>query len=135
MVSMRMPLPLPIWVSSSATWMASSRVGARATAWTAAMAESTFSIIGMPKAAVLPVPGQLLGVLEGGLAGGSQGPGLGGGDGGALLLDHRYAEGGRLARPGSGLPDQVLAGLRAWERLELDVGRALVAHGVQAGQG
>ena len=44
------------WLSSSATWMASSRVGARTSAWIWRLSVSIRSMIGMPKAAVLPVP-------------------------------------------------------------------------------
>ena len=36
--------------------MASSRVGARITAWTASLSGSMCSMMGMPKAKVLPVP-------------------------------------------------------------------------------
>ena len=41
---------------SSSTWTHSSRVGVRTSAWTWELDGSIFSTIGMPKAAVLPVP-------------------------------------------------------------------------------
>ena len=41
---------------SSVTWTHSSRVGVRTSAWTCMLEGSIFSTIGMPKAAVLPVP-------------------------------------------------------------------------------
>jgi hypothetical protein len=47
---------LPIFASSSATWLASSRVGVRTSAWIWRLSGLIFSMIGMPKAAVLPVP-------------------------------------------------------------------------------
>ena len=42
--------------SSSPIWMASSRVGARISPWTSSFSGSICSIMGMPKAKVLPVP-------------------------------------------------------------------------------
>ena len=41
---------------SSVICMASSRVGAMITAWTSSLSGSIFSMMGMPKAMVLPVP-------------------------------------------------------------------------------
>ena len=73
--------------------------------------------------------------LDGQLARGGQGHRLDGRQRGVDLLDHRDAEGRRLAGPGAGLHDEVLAGQRAGDGLELDVRGGLVAHGVQAGQG
>ena len=45
-----------IWRISSVICMASSRVGARITAWTSSLSGSMRSMMGMPKAMVLPVP-------------------------------------------------------------------------------
>ena len=39
------------------TWMHSSRVGVRTSAWTSCSDGSTYSMIGRPNAAVLPEPG------------------------------------------------------------------------------
>ncbi len=50
------PRPLPSSTISAATWRASSRVGASTTAWTDSFAGSILSTMGMPKAAVFPVP-------------------------------------------------------------------------------
>ena len=50
------PLRDPYTRSACVTWMHSSRVGVRTSAWTSSSEPSTDWIIGSPKAAVLPVP-------------------------------------------------------------------------------
>ena len=50
------PFGWPYARRACVTWMHSSRVGVRTSAWTSATDGSTYSMIGIPNAAVLPEP-------------------------------------------------------------------------------
>ena len=56
MATTLMPRWSPYARRACVTWMHSSRVGVSTSAWTSGSSGSTYSSIGRPKAAVLPVP-------------------------------------------------------------------------------